>query len=173
MPASMIVTWPPPSRRYELTMLWSAMRWIPAAIFIEPPGTNAILGRLAKVATIQFALFVPEANPWAVPESCQKRRYAQPRAAPRPDPRQGLSPGRLCGHERVRGHEAAVESSESDCRTDDQISPYVKSASRSSDYVTSVQCGSAGAVASSCSSAAVSASAIAMLRPRTSSSARA
>jgi len=34
----------------------------------------------------------------AVPEICQKRRYTKPHAAPRPDPRQRLSPARLCGH---------------------------------------------------------------------------
>jgi hypothetical protein len=33
----------------------------------------------------------------AVPEICQKLRYAQPRVASRPNPRQRLSPARLRG----------------------------------------------------------------------------
>jgi hypothetical protein len=43
--------------------------------------------------------FVPQMTTQApLPEICQKLRYAQPHAAPRSNPRQRLSPARLCGH---------------------------------------------------------------------------
>jgi hypothetical protein len=54
--------------------------------------------RRSRAAETMAPAFVPSTVPQGpLPEICQKLRYAQPRIAPRLDPRQRFSPARLHG----------------------------------------------------------------------------